>query len=147
MPATTSQFGPGTLSIGAVGSPIDISCQIESCQLSSEIKQDDPVTVLCGEEVPGAITWTYKLKGKLFQDQADPDGIVRFSWANPGVVVPFTFVPNNTDAVGATGELTLIPITIGSDTAKAKMKSDFEWTCVGEPQLDDVVLPLAADAA
>lgn len=138
MPAKVSKFGPGSLSIGAVGSPVDFSCQIESCQVTWDSTQDDSTWVLCGEEVPGAITWSAKLAGKLFQDQADPEGIVRYSWANKGTEAPFTFVPNTVDAVEITGTVVLAPISVGSDTAKANMKSDFEWACVGEPLMDDV---------
>ena len=149
MPAKISKFGPGTLSIGAVGSPIDVSCQVESCQVEWAMNKDDDTTVLCGDVVAGAITFTAKLKGKLFQDQADPAGIVQFSWdpANRGLVVPFKFVPNSADAVEITGELTMTPITVGSDTPKANMMSDFEWDCVGEPNMGDATLPLAVHAA
>jgi hypothetical protein len=145
MPATVSKLGPGSLSIGDVGSPVDFSCQVENCQVQWDKKSDDPIMVLCGEQVPGATTYTAQLTGTLFQDQADADGIVRYSWANKGTVVPFVFVPNTADGVQVSGEVTIDPITVGDDAAGANMDSDFTWDCVGEPVLEDVV-PLAADA-
>lgn len=140
MPAKVSKLGPGSLSIGEVGTEVDFSCQVEFAQVTWDKSKDDDVTVLCGDVVPGAITYTAKLKGKLFQDQSDAAGIVQFSWANKGTVVPFIFVPNDTDAVEVTGEVTMDPISVGSDTANANMKSDFEWDCVGEPELGTAVV-------
>ena len=52
--ATISKFGPGTLTIGEVGTPIDISCQIEYASVAWDKSKDDDVQVLCGDVVPGA---------------------------------------------------------------------------------------------
>lgn len=141
MPATVSKLGPGSLSIGEVGSPVDFSCQVENAQVQWDSSQDDPVKVLCGEEVAAAKTYTAQLTGTLFQDQKDPEGIVRYSWANKGTVVPFIFVPNTADGVQVTGSVTIDPITVGDDTAGANMDSDFTWDCVGEPVLEDIAGP------
>ncbi len=141
MPAVVSKLGPGSLSIGEVGSPVDFSCQVVNCQVTWDNSKDDDIVVLCGDTVAGAKTYTAQLTGNLLQDQADPDGIVRYSWANKGTVVPFIFVPNTADGVEVTGEVTLDPIAVGSDTAGANMASDFTWDCVGEPVLSDAVLP------
>ncbi len=140
MTATVSKFGPGTLSIGEVGSEIDISCQIVNCQVTWDNSKDDDVVVLCGDTVAGAKTYTAKLAGNLFQDQSDPAGIVQFSWDNKGTEAPFVFVPNEADAISVTGTVTIDPIDVGSgDGNGANMASDFEWDCVGEPVLGPVV--------
>lgn len=141
MPAKVSKLGPGSLSIGAVGSEVDFSCQVENAQVQWDKSKDDDVTVLCGDVVPGATTYTAQLTGTLFQDTADPDGIVQFSWANKGTTQPFIFIPNTADAMQVTGELTIDPITVGDDTAGANMDSDFTWDCVGEPVLEPVAGP------
>ena len=142
MTATVSKFGPGTLSIGEVGSEIDISCQIVNCQVTWDNSKDDDIVVLCGDTVAGSKTYTAKLAGNLFQDQSDPAGIVQFSWDNKGTEAPFVFVPNEADAVNVTGTVTIDPIDVGSaDGNGANMASDFEWDCVGEPVLGTVVIP------
>ena len=139
MPATISKLGPGSLSIGEVGTEVDFSCQVQNAQVQWDKSKDDDTVVLCGESIAGATTYTAQLTGTLFQDQADPDGIVRFSWTNKGDAVPFVFVPNTVDGVSVTGVVTIDPITVGDDTSGANMDSDFTWDCVGEPILGDVV--------
>lgn len=139
MPATVSRLGPGTLLIGEAGSEIDLSCQVQFCQIVWDKSKDDDITVLCGDVVAGATTRTAQLTGNLFQDTSDPTGIVQQSWgALKGATVPFTFIPNTVDAVEATGEVTIDPVTIGADEASANMASDFTWDIVGEPTLGAV---------
>lgn len=135
MPAKKTVLGPGTLTIGEVGAPVDISCQIINAKIDWDKDKEDDVTVLCGEIVAGATTYTAKLSGELFQDVDDPAGILAFSWANKGDEVPFTFVPNTAAATEASGVLVVDPISFGGDEANQNMTSDFEWSCVGEPTL------------
>ena len=139
MAAIISKFGPGTLSIGEVGTAIDISCQIEFASVQWDKTKDDDVMVLCGDVVPGATTRTATLSGHIFQDTSSATGIVQASWgALKGQTVPFKFVPNTADDVQVAGEVTVEPITVGSGEAGANMASDFEWDIVGEPTLSTV---------
>ena len=136
MPAAkVTKFGPGTLTLGEVGAPVDISCQLINAQIEWDKDKDDDETVLCGEVVAGATTYTASLTGELFQDVADIAGILFYSWEHKGETVPFTFTPNTAAGTHADGELVLDPITFGSDEPKANMRSDFTWDCVGEPTL------------
>ncbi len=147
MPANTTVLGPGTLSVGAVGSEVDFSCQVNNAMVAWDKDKDDDQTVLCGETVAGSVTYTATLSGNVFQDLADPAGIVAFSWANKGTVVPFEFVPNTTAGTSVTGEVLIDPIQVGGDEMKAKMTADFEWDCVGEPDITiPPVTPLASGA-
>lgn len=136
MPAAKkTPLGPGLLTIGEVGAPIDISCQVITAQIEWDKDKDDDVTVLCGEVVAGETTYTASLTGELFQDVADAAGILFYSWENKGTTVPFTFTPNTAAGTSATGDLVMDPITFGGDEPKANMTSDFTWSCVGEPAL------------
>jgi hypothetical protein len=128
-----NKLGPGTLSFGDIGSPVDAACQATGVVLAVDVDQDDDVTTLCGDSVPGATKYTYKLSGTFVQDLGDPAGIVAFSHANKGTVVPFTFTPSTEAGATVTGDLTPNPLDIGGDTAGDNMTSDFEWKCVGEP--------------
>ena len=143
---SVTKFGPGTLTIGEVGSPIDVSCQIISCQIEWDKDKDDDQVVLCGDTVAGATTYTATLTGEMFQDVADAAGILFYSWANKGATVPFTFTPNTAEGTSAAGDVVLDPLTFGSDEPKANMTSDFTWDCVGEPVLT-AGTPLAMSAA
>jgi hypothetical protein len=133
--AKVTKFGPGTLTIGETGTPIDVSCQLINAQIEWDKDKDDDVTVLCGDVVPGSVTYTSTLTGAMFQDVADEAGILFYSWEHKGETVPFTFTPNTAAGTTASGNVTLDPITFGSDEPKANMQADFTWDIVGEPTL------------
>ena len=134
-------LGPGTLTIGEVGAPVDISCQIISAMVEWDMDMEDDVVVLCGDTAAGATTYTAQLTGELFQDVDDPAGILAFSWANKGSEVPFTFVPNTAAGTECEGVLVVDPIDFGGDEAKQNMTSDFTWAIVGEPVLTITATP------
>jgi hypothetical protein len=135
MPATVVKLGPGELSVGATGTETDFTCQIIGARVEWSVDADDPVQVLCGESVPGDRIYSAELTGSLYQDLGLATGIVAYSWANPGAVVPFVFVPSTTAGQAVTGELIMDPISVGGDEAGANMTSDFAWAIVGEPIL------------
>lgn len=147
MAATVTKLGPGTVSIGEVGSEVDFSCQVIGAVVEASADQDDPTTVLCGDVIPGALTITYTFSGTVLQDLADDAGLVAFTWENPGATVPLTFVPSTEAGKQVTGDVTVIPLSIGGDEAGANATSDFEWSFVGDAVLGDVpTSPLATGA-
>lgn len=133
---TTYVVGPGTLVIGEVGSTEAFEAQVTSAQVEWSVDSEDDENVLSGDVVAGDDTFTAVLSGSLFQDIA-AGGIVAYTWTNKGEVVPFTFIPNTVADRQITGEIKIVPITVGGDVKK-KAKSDFEFACVGEPALGDV---------
>lgn len=135
MTVNKTPLGPGTLVLGDVGTPLDISCQIINALIEWEKEKDDDVVVLCGDTAAGATTYTATIAGELFQDVDDPAGILATSWANKGTETPFVFTPNTAAGTSAEGVLVLDPIDFGGDEAKANMTSEFTWSIVGEPLL------------
>lgn len=133
MTVSFNKLGPGTLTFGEVGTPVDASCQATGVAVQADSNKDDDVMTLCGDALPGASTYAYKLAGTFVEDLADPAGIVAFSWANIGVTVPFTFTPSTEAGATVTGECIVNPLDIGGDTAGDNMTSDFEWAIVGTP--------------
>lgn len=127
------KFGPGELKIGATGSEIDAACFVNSFTIAMTKDQAEDTTKLCGNVVPGAITYTYAASGNLDIDSDDPDGLFALSQANPGAQVPFTFTPNTDAGTSVAGTLILDPMDFGGDTYGADMTSDVEWALVGEP--------------
>jgi hypothetical protein len=146
MPAKVVKLGPGTVSIGEVGTAVDFSCQVTAAHVDWSVDADDPVQVLCGESVPGARSYSSVFAGTLFQDIGDDAGIVAFSWANKGATLPFVFEPSTAEGKSVSGELIVDPLSVGGDEAGANMTSDFEYAIVGDPVLGDSVVVLAADA-
>jgi hypothetical protein len=146
MAAKVTKFGPGTLTIGEVGAPLDVSCQVINAQIEWDKDKDDDIVVLCGETVAGSTIYSAQLTGEMFVDVDDAAGILALSWADKGTTVPFTFTPSTEAGTSCAGDLVLDPLAFGSDEPKANMTSDFTWACVGEPTLT-FVPPVVADAA
>lgn len=149
MPASSTRLGPGTLTLGDTATPFDASCQMENGVISWDKDADDPITVLCGEVVPGAVRYNSTLSGTFLQDLDLGDaGLVAYTWNNKGVTVPFEFVPNTAAGATVTGELIIDPLDVGStEDYGTIMASDFEWDLVGEPTITFAASPLAAEPA
>ena len=133
---TTEKVGPGTLTIGEGGTEQDISCRVSSIVLEPDKDEDDPIPVLCGNEVPGAIRYKWAMKATILQDWS-PEGINKWSLQNAGTQLPFTFTPNSAAGFEVSGEVVIRPATIGGDV-DTENTSEVEWSlpkrpAIGEP--------------
>lgn len=136
MPAKSVRFGPGTFEFGETGTPIDASCQLANGVVQWDKDSEDPIRVLCGDTVPGAVNYTSSISGNLLQDLADEDGLVAYTWAHKGEAVPFTYTPNTEAGATITGTVVIDPLDVGTeDDYGAVLASDFEWDIVGDPVL------------
>jgi hypothetical protein len=135
MPRTSStNLGPGTLEIGDTGTEIDVSCYVNNAMITSDKDAEDDRTMLCGDVLPGAVTYTYSLTGNMDSDHEN--GAASFfalSQAEPGSQANFTFTPNTAEGTVATGTLTIDPLDFGADEMGAPLASDFEFSIVGKP--------------
>lgn len=129
----TYKLGPGTLSIGATGTDIDVSCLVNNATIAMSKDEGDSVTKLCGTVVPGAVTYTFALSGNIDTDVDDPAGLFALSQSAAGSQQDFTFTPNTEAGTTATGKLVLDPLDFGGDTTGETMTSDFEFSIVGKP--------------
>lgn len=137
-------FGPGTLKIGATGSEIDVSCNVNSMRIAATKEEGDSTTKLCGNVKPGKITYTYALTGNLDIDSTDPEGLFALSQLAPGTQQPFEFTPNTADTTSASGTLVIDPLDFGADEFGDDMTSDIEFSLVGPPVYTfPPVVPLA----
>jgi hypothetical protein len=132
MPGSATKLGPGKLTIGTTGTTLDLSCQLSKAFVEWDKDKEDDTEVLCGEAIPGGITYTGKLTGTVLLDLSD-DGMVDFTWAEKGNQHPFVFVPNTAAGKQVSGTLTVDPLNVGGEEVKKNMKVDFEWDIVGEP--------------
>lgn len=133
MPIKSNKMGPGTLTIGEAGTPREFSPQLASCTVKWNLATEDPVDVLSGEQLDGDETWSATLGGNMILDLSD-EGLVEWTWTNKGAPFPFTFVPSTAAGKAISGIVKVKPLDVGGDPKKT-MRSDFEWTCVGEPTL------------
>lgn len=133
LPTTTAKLGPGVLTIGTTGTPIDVSCLVNNAVIAADKDEGDATTKLCGDVRPGSTTYTYALSGNMDTDIADEGGFFALSQAEPGTQQAFTFTPSTEAGTSATGTLTIDPLDFGADEAGADLTSDFEFTIVGQP--------------
>lgn len=133
MAGETFPLGPGTLTIGATGTAIDVSCLVNDCTLTVSKDEGDSTTKLCGITRPGAVTYSYALSGNIDTDIADPDGLFALGHTAPGSQQPFEFIPNTEAGTSASGTLVLDPLDFGGDTSGETMTADFEFTVVDRP--------------
>ena len=135
MAAANIPFGPGELTIGEVGTEIDVSCLVNSMQLVPSKDQGDPKTKLCGDVVAGAVSYTWALSGNVDQDNAVAAGFAAFCYENRGTTQTFTFTPNTAAGASATGQLVVDPLTFGGEEFGEDMVSDIEFSVVGDPTI------------
>jgi hypothetical protein len=129
----TFPLGPGTLTIGETGSPIDISCLVNDAVISADKSQGDSTTKLCGTVKPGAVSYEYSLAGNMDTDIADDAGFFALSQTEAGQQLAYSFTPNTAAGTIANGTLIVDPLDFGGDTSGETMVSDFEFALVGPP--------------
>lgn len=133
MPVKAQTMGPGTLTIGSVGSPLDLTAQVTACKVTPSADAEDSVTTLSGETLAGERSYTWALSGTLIQDLTE-EGMFDYTWANKGSQVPFSFTPSTAAGRTITGTVIVDPLELGGDV-KTKNTTDFEWVVVGDPVL------------
>lgn len=133
------KMGPGTFKLGTAGVR-DASCQVTNLRVeaSESVSSSDVIDVLCGEQLAAEdeVTLTWKLSGSVVQD-IDATDLVAYTWANPSAVVDFEFIPSTDAGRAVTGDVRIIPLTIGGDV-KTRNEADIAWAIVGTPVLGDV---------
>ena len=143
----TFPLGPGTLSIGATGTEIDVSCLINNAVLAADKDQGDSETKLCGTVVPGSVTYTWTLSGNVDLDIAEATGLWNLSVTAPGSQQQFTYTPNTDAGTEGAGTLIIDPLPLGGDETGTTMAADFEWAVVGMPSFTLGGAPVEVDAS
>ena len=144
MTTTSNPLGPGTLMIGATGTEIDVSCNVNNARITTDKDQGESKTMLCGDVKPGSTKYTYRLTGNLDIDVYDgAASLFALSQASPGSQQPFEFIPNTDEGTAAAGTLILDPLDFGADETGTDLNSDFDWTLVDKPTY---TYPVAAAA-
>lgn len=129
----TYEYGPGTLTFGATGAEIDVSCQVNSLTISASKEQGDTTTKLCGTTKTPAAVYTYAMAGNIDHDLTDPDGLWALSQVAPGSEVAFVYVPSLEAGTEAEGTVLIDPMAFGGEEYGATMASDIEWLLTGPP--------------
>lgn len=135
------RFGPGTFTLGST--PTDFSCNVQKMGVNPEKDEGDPLKLLCGDTLPGSITYTFTLAGTILQDIGTADGLAQFCWENMGQPVPFTYTPSTASETAISGTVIVDPVSLGTADGEVGdvLTSDIEFAIVGTPT---VAWPAAA---
>jgi len=131
---TVRKLGPGVLTVGSAGSPVDFSNRCKAARVTWGVDTSDDTPMLDGSTSAGDRTYTATLEATLEQDDLYPGGIIDYSWAHKGTEQPATFTPYGGRSI--TGTVVVDPLDVGGDVG-SKNTSDLKWAFVGEPELVD----------
>lgn len=142
MAANPVRFGPGTFTLGTAPGE-DFSCSVQKMGVNPEKDEGDPIKLLCGDSIPGSISYTFSLAGTILQDIGVADGLAQFCWENMGQAVPFTYVPAESATTAIAGSVIVDPVALGTSDGEQGdvLTSDIEFAIVGTPA---VTWPTAA---
>ena len=142
MASNPVRFGPGTFKLGTAPGT-DFSCSVQSMAVVPEKEEGDAIRLLCGDSIPGSISYTFNLAGTILQDIGVAAGLAKFCWTNMGVAVPFSYTPTTAATTAIAGSVIIDPITLGTSDGETGdvLTSDIEFAIVGTPT---VTWPVAA---
>jgi hypothetical protein len=126
-------MGPGALSIGSVGTALDLTAQVTACKVTPSASAEDSVPTLSGETLAGERTYSWTLSATLIQDLTEA-GMFDYTWNNKGTEVPFQFTPSTAAGRTVSGTVVVDPLELGGDVKK-KNTTALEWVIVGDPVL------------
>lgn len=133
MPATFTNLGPGTLTVGT-GTPQDFSCEVLSAAITHEYEDvGEARTMLCGEVRQAGRKRTDGFKASIENDLSATGMYAYLAGLgeNPAPV-DITYTPNTADAASWALEVVpLLPAEIGADEYGAPLASEIEWPGVG----------------
>jgi hypothetical protein len=126
----TGNLGPGTLTIGMTGTPIDVSCLVNNAAIVPNITAGDVKTMLCGDtkSAPDEIEWT--LEGNVDVDAGKTAGLFALCNDHMGEQADFVFTPSTAVGTTATGTLKLAPLRFGADEQGDYLNSDVAFALI-----------------
>lgn len=135
MAVKSHKLGPGLLTFGEVGSPLEWGAQVRKCTVEPDSEDGDILPVLSGEEVTEDDEDTYNLTGEILQSY-DAQSLLVWCHLNHREQVPFTFRPVSDQELGVKGTVIIKRLAIGGEV-KTRNTSEFEFRGVGDYDLVD----------
>jgi hypothetical protein len=129
--ATTVNKMIGTLSIGTT-TPVNIEAQVSKIGTPQTVTRDAPVTVLTGDVVTSAATYSWALSGEMLLDLSNKTGAYYSIRAMMGQTQPFTFHPIGTTGPTITGNCIIDGFDTEELNAGAIAVSKFAWPVQGQ---------------
>lgn len=141
MPIKSHKLGPGTLTFGETGTPVEWGAQVRSCTVEPTSEDGDELPVLSGESIVEEGEEYYELTGEILQSY-DAQSLLVYCHTHHNTDVPFTFRPVSDEALGVTGVVKIKRVAIGGNV-KERNVSEFTFRGVGMYDLvDDTDQPI-----
>jgi len=137
MTIVESRVKDGVLTLGPVGTPFDVSCQVTNVRINSSYDDDgDAVETLCGDMIaPGRKLGGRSIAGTVIQDFTSADvagSFTDYCWDHDLEVVDFTYTPNS-EAPTLTGQCRIeVPSESFGGDVNTRITSDFEFAITSE---------------
>lgn len=129
MTIKADRLGPGTLTLGEVGSTREFGSQVSKLELTPDDSDGDALVVLDGQEMTDDADDSATLEGEFYQEYG-MDSLVKWCWDHHRDEMPFTFVPDTAGALTVSGICRIMRVNLGGDVKK-RNTAKFAFPIVG----------------
>lgn len=131
MPTIVSQL-KGTLKLGDTATGKAMEAQVSAIGIPQNVTRDSAVTVLTGDVVQSAASYSWSLQGTAILDLSDPSGVFYFVNEHQGEQMPFEFAPIGATGPTITGTVIVDGWSMDELNAGAIVTSKFVWPVQGQ---------------
>jgi len=143
MPTTVAKL-KGTLHLGDVSTGKSVEAQVSGIGTPQTVTRDSAVTVLTGDVVQAAATYSWALTGTMLLDFTDPNGVYYWVQQHQGTQQAFSFLPAGASGPTITGTVIVDGWNTEELASGALISSKFAWPCQGQIT---IAPPIAATGA
>jgi hypothetical protein len=131
MPTTMNKL-KGTLHLGDTANGVDMEAQVSHVGVPQTVTRDAPVTVLTGDLITPAATYSWQLVGTALLDLSDPAGVFYYVNENQGAELPFSFMPTGAAGPTITGTVVDDGWSMDELAAGSVVTAKFTWPIQGK---------------
>ncbi len=130
---TVVQKLKGTLKLGDVSTGKAMEAQVTHVGVPQTVTRDAAVTVLTGDLIQAAATYSWSLTGEALLDMSDPQGVFYFVRSNQGAQMAFEFCPAGAvEGPTITGTVIIDGWSTEELAAGSNIISKFTWPIQGQ---------------
>ena len=130
---TVVQKLKGTLKLGDTSTGKEMEAQVTKVGVPQTVTRDSPVTVLTGDLIQAAVTYSWSLTGEALLDMSDPTGMFYFVRTNQGAQLAFEFCPAGAlEGPTITGTVIVDGWSTEELAAGSNITSKFAWPIQGQ---------------
>jgi hypothetical protein len=125
-----------------------MEAQVTKVGIPQTVTRDSPVTVLTGDLIQAAATYSWSLTGEALLDLSNKTGMFYFVRTNQGTQMPFTFCPvGSVNGPTITGTVIVDGWNTEELSSGSNMISKFNWPIQGQITITPQTLMADDEAA